>query len=309
MSESLTQARPEPVVRRATVLAHERVAEQTFRLRFLAPDIAARILPGQFVMVRAADRTDPLLARPFALWEVVDQSSIEVIYLVVGNGTRCLSRLTKGADLNVWGPMGNTFPVQFDDAPVHLGLVAGGIGQTPFLAVAREMLGQARYGAGRAIDRPRSITLYYGARSSSLLAGVKEFEDAGVSVRIATDDGSLGHKGFVTELVEKGLGAPSAPNVLFGCGPEPMLQSLSKLASAHGVPCWVSLETRMACGYGVCFSCVAPVLEGSEADCFDYRRVCLEGPVFKSTAIAWSAMTVEKTPSISDVTSKAASSP
>ncbi len=113
---------------------------------------------------------------------------------------------------------------------------------------------------------------------------MEDFEAAGAEVHLATDDGSAGFHGFVTQLLEENLNQPHRPTFLVGCGPEPMLHALAKLAGKHSIPCQVSLETPMACGIGVCFSCVTEV---KTADGWDYRRVCVDGPVFDCTALNW----------------------
>ena len=280
-----------PIQRTGVVLANDRVARDTYRLKVAEPEIAGRILPGQFVMLRVAGRSDPLLARPYALYETFDVSAgspagLDIVYLVMGNGTRTLQRAAAGETVEIWGPLGNTFPTAGAGLDGHLLFVAGGVGQTPFLAVAREMLGRRTYGSGRTTARPRRITLAYGARSADLFAGVADFVRAGVDVRLATNDGSAGKRGYATDLAVELLDGPDPPTALFGCGPEPMLEALSELAERRRIPCWVSLETKMACGYGVCFSCVCPVKEPTGD--WDYRRVCLEGPVFAADRIAWS---------------------
>ena len=120
--------------------------------------------------------------------------------------------------------------------------------------------------------------LYYGIRTASLAAGVEDFQRAGATVHLASDDGSVGSRGFVTDL----LARDNPPGPWIGCGPEPMLHALTKLASARGVTCHVSLETPMACGFGVCFSCVTKV---KTADGWDYKRVCVDGPVFDAAEL------------------------
>lgn len=280
-----------PIQRLGRVVENRLVARNTYRMRIEEPIVAGRIRPGQFAMVRAADRTEPLLARPYALFDTIGDedapTGLEIIYLVQGAGTQCLSRLAPGTSLDIWGPLGNTFP--FEPADVEgkrLALVAGGIGQTPFLAVTKELLGLRRYGGGRAVGRPKSISFFYGARSADHFAGVADFENAGAAVHLATDDGSSGAKGFVTDVLSKALASDGAPELIFACGPEAMLDRVAAIAADTKIPCWVSLETKMACGYGVCFSCVAPIVldEG-----WDYRRVCLDGPVFAASKIAWNS--------------------
>ncbi|OJW20484.1 MAG: 2-polyprenylphenol hydroxylase [Planctomycetales bacterium 71-10] len=277
----------------ATVLENREVARGTFLLRVAAPEIARRILPGQFVMVRGPGEgaDDPLLGRPFALYEVNrdasgEPTSLDVVYLVIGRGTAALSRRRPGDRVDVWGPLGNGFGPSSGPGPAVF--VAGGIGQTPFLALGREWLGRATYG-----DQPREVgppvssaTLLYGVRSADFLAGVEDFERAGIGVEIATDDGSAGRPGFVTGLLEERLRSGERPAKLVACGPPPMLAAVARLAGAHGVPCDVSLENHMACGFGACFSCVTPILQDDGRP--DLRRVCVEGPVFPADRVDWS---------------------
>jgi dihydroorotate dehydrogenase electron transfer subunit len=162
----------------------------------------------------------------------------------------------------------------------HVGLVAGGIGQTPFLAYTRQLLGKRGYGGQPARRSVQRVSLYYGVRSDDLAAGVEEFREAGAIVHVATDDGTLGFRGFVTQLLEQ----HEAPQHLVGCGPEPMMRALAALAARWGTPCHLSLETPMACGLGVCFSCVTKVKTGNA---WDYRRVCVDGPVFDAATLVW----------------------
>jgi dihydroorotate dehydrogenase electron transfer subunit len=269
--------------RTARVSEHVKLAERTFRVRLECPDVAAEIRPGQFVMLRLPNTTDPLLGRPFALYDTVLDSAgkpvgLDVVYLVVGRMTGRLVDVVAGSLLQVCGPLGGPF---LDvGASQRVALVAGGIGQTPFLAYARELLGARGYGGDSARRRTRSVSLYYGVRTAALAAGVEDFRTAGVEVHLASDDGSIGAKGFVTQL----LASQGKTGPLAGCGPEPMLHALAKLAREWKVPCQVSLETPMACGIGICFSCVAKV---KTPEGWDYKRVCMDGPVFSAERLVW----------------------
>lgn len=267
----------------APVLAHEPLAQDTYLVRLHCPALAQSIRPGQFVMLRLPGRTDPLLGRPFALYDTVLDSQgqavgIDVVYLVIGKMTRLLPAVQPGQTLEVWGPLGNGFPEPVGSR--HVALVAGGIGQTPFLAHLRELLGTRGYGGQPARRRVEKVSLYYGVRTAVLAAGVDDFRQAGAEVHLASNDGSLGFHGFVTDLLDK---HPSAEH-LFGCGPEPMLHALSRWAERKNIPCHLSLETPMACGIGICFSCVTPV---KTADGWDYKRVCVEGPIFDARCLHW----------------------
>ena len=266
-----------------------RLARDTYRVRFACPEIARRIVPGQFIMLRLAGYDDPLLGRPLALYDtVLDRAeqavAMDVVYLVAGKLTTKLARFRPGQELEVWGPLGNGFPALPAE---NLVMVAGGIGQTPFLALAREALGRRRYGdPPRTVPRAARVTFCYGVRSRDYLAGVEDFERLGVCVRTSTDDGSAGHHGLVTDVLRQTLAESDLPCRVVCCGPERMLEAVAAITVSAGVPCLVSLETPMACGFGFCFSCVAKVRQDEG---WDYRRTCVEGPVFDAAAIVFQA--------------------
>jgi dihydroorotate dehydrogenase electron transfer subunit len=267
------------------VTANLPLARNTHRIRLRAPALARAIRPGQFLMLRLPGTTDPLLGRPFALYDTVlddrgAPAELDVVYLVVGKMTGLLAGLGPGDTVEAWGPLGNGFPVL--DGLGHIALVAGGIGQTPFLAHVRELLGTRGYGGRPPRRAAQRVSLYYGVRTADLAAGVADFRDAGADVHLASDDGSLGFRGFVTQMLEQ----HAPPEHLVGCGPEPMLHALAGVARRWGVPCHLSLETPMACGIGACFSCVTRV---RAAGGWDYRRVCVEGPVFDAADLVWPA--------------------
>ena len=267
----------------ALVLANEPMAQDTYRIRIQAPELACAILPGQFLMLKIAGTTDPLLGRPFALYDTVLDATdrpfaVDIVYLVVGKMTGQLAGVRAGERIDIWGPLGREFPELH--GVDHVGLVAGGIGQTPFLAYIRQLLGKQGYGSRSAVQTVRRVSLFYGVRSASHFAGVDELRAAGAEVHLATDDGSLGFHGYVTQLLLK----HEMPQNLVGCGPEPMMKALAGVAAQRNIPLHLSLETPMACGLGICFSCVTKV---KTADGCDYRRVCVEGPVFNAADLVW----------------------
>jgi dihydroorotate dehydrogenase electron transfer subunit len=188
----------------------------------------------------------------------------------------------------LWGPLGNGFPLP---AARHLVCVGGGIGYTPFLAVLREAAGARSYGSPprRATTRPERMTFCYGVRAREYRADLADFEKVPrLDIRIATDDGSEGHRGFVTDLVEQTLSRDGQEYAVYCCGPEPMMHAEAKLSERRDVPCWLSLETPMACGFGACFSCVTRV-KVDEDPGWDYRRTCVEGPIFNANTLALDA--------------------
>ncbi len=274
--------------RTVAILENVPIATDTYRLRINDPVMARAIRPGQFLMVKPASGTDPLLARPFALYEVVRDDSgvpvaVDLVYVVIGRGTSCLSRLRPGDLVTTWGPLGNGFGAAPGGAVIF---VAGGIGQTPFLSLGRWWLGQSDYGGVRhSTGSVDSATLLYGVRTAGLAAGVADFERAGIAVELATDDGSVGHQGYVTDLLARRLESGERPSRIVGCGPPAMLSVLSRLVEKFNLPCDLSMENHMACGFGACFSCVAPIRQADGSS--DLRRVCVEGPIFSSRDVVW----------------------
>ena len=270
-----------------SIVENRPVARDTFQLRFDCPELARRVLPGQFLMLRLAGASDPLIGRPLALYDTVLDAhgtprGVEVMYLVKGNLTTNLCRLQPGQQLEIWGPLGNGFATP---SAGHLIMVAGGIGQTPMLALARERLGLRCFGGPeRVVSQAERVTLCYGARSADYLAGVEDFRETGAEVRLATDDGSRGHHGLVTELLRDILNEEGPAAEVVCCGPEPMMKAVSEVALEYDIRCQVSLETPMACGIGICFTCVAKV--ACEAG-WDYQRTCVEGPVFDARQLVW----------------------
>ena len=224
-SEAIGPAVASPSCRLVPILENVPLARDTYRLRLDDPILARTIRPGQFLMIRpgAEGADDPLLGSPFALYDVVldaagRPAAVDLVYLVIGRGTACLARRKPGERLAVWGPLGNGF------GPAPTGpvlFVAGGIGQTPFLALGRWWLGKMCYGnrqhepaspsfPGSAGVFSPSATLLYGVRTAALLAGVMDFRAAGIKVEIATDDGSAGYHGLVTDLLALRLRRESA---------------------------------------------------------------------------------------------------
>ncbi|MEZ6140723.1 MAG: dihydroorotate dehydrogenase electron transfer subunit [Zavarzinella sp.] len=262
----------------APVVWNRQIAERTWQIRLICPTIAQQISPGQFVMVRLPDSTDPLLGRPFALYDCIADDTgsyfaIDIVYLVVGKITEKMTHLQPGNNLEIWGPLGKGFPLSQAWSVVNC--VAGGIGQTPFLAYANELLGQKAYAGRQRQQYTSAVRLYYGVRTAAYAAGINDFQNAGCEVHLATDDGSSGTTGRVTEI----LAQQQPEGLLVGCGPEPMLHALIGYANTRNQECYVSLETPMACGFGVCFSCVTQV---KTATGWDYQRVCVDGPVFRA---------------------------
>jgi dihydroorotate dehydrogenase electron transfer subunit len=246
-------------------------------LRLAEPQIAAASRPGTFVEVRCSDSStrDPLLRRPFSVYRVDRRTgTYDILYVTVGRGTQWMAEIPdsaqSGRSLDVEGPFGNTFTPPPPGARVVL--VAGGVGVAPLYFLALELLEAAR---------PPSMTLCMGARTKEQLQGIEEFRRLPVAVEAATDDGSEGHHGRVTALLEEILSREADPGRIriYGCGPQGMNESLRALALERGLWCEICLESLMACGFGICFGCVAPIRKDAGGEYFN-RRICWEGPVF-----------------------------
>lgn len=267
----------------APLIANECIAENTYRLRVSAPHIAKSIRPGQFVMIRLTGTDAPLIGRAFAIWDRhCDEhgvpESIDLIYLRKGALTTPLSSAIPGTLVTVWGPLGNGFSPR---TCRRLIMAVGGIGQTPMLLAGRQAIDQGW---------AQCVELIYGARRGSLLAGVDDFRAADFEIQLCTDDGSVGSQARVPDLLSERLAEIERKDSLadvrvLTCGPEIMMQKVAELCLAKKVDCEVSMETPMACGIGICFSCVAKVQQGDGS--WDYKRTCVEGPVFDADAIVW----------------------
>jgi dihydroorotate dehydrogenase electron transfer subunit len=271
-----------PVDVDAAVIANTRLSDDYSVLALAAPDIAALARPGQFVMVKTSRSTDPLLRRPFSIFQIVRDldgaaAGITLLNKRVGVGTRLLYEAEPGARIACLGPLGRPFEPVED--PVQAWMAAGGVGLAPFVTLAEAL---------RA--RGTRTTLFYGARRRDELYYVDIFERLGVEVVLSTEDGSRGVKGLVTIPLGQALSArKSAVRVqLYVCGPTPMMHAVARLGASYGVRCDVSLEQVMGCGLGGCYSCV--VLARDPGGPPHFVRSCLEGPVFDSERLVWEAL-------------------
>jgi len=273
---------------RAKIVDQRIIAKDTWQLTFESANLAQTTQPGQFFMVRIAECNDPLIGRALAMFDRGLDShgqltNVSVAYVVKGKFTRALSRLQSGQSIEVWGPLGNAFSTEPVD---HLIMVAGGVGITPMLSLSTAALGKQSSATHPSdIGYAKGVTLCYGARTRDYLAGLEAFQAKGVQLAIATEDGSLGYHGRVTEVLNQVLDRSTGNVRIACCGPEPMMQAVAKIAISRQVDCQVSLETPMACGIGICFTCVAKIDQGDGS--WDYRRTCVEGPIFDAQSIVW----------------------
>ena len=272
-----------PVDIDATVIANTRLSRDYSVLSLAAPEVGRRTQPGQFVMVKPAGVTDPLLRRPFSVFEVLRSSAGEVTGVSIlnkkaGRSTKKLYELEPGDVVSCLGPLGLPFkPVT---APMEAWMVAGGVGLAPFATLAETL---------SASKTP--TTLFYGARTADELFYLDFFEKLGITLVLTTEDGA--HvvnkhcvKGRVTAPLEAALkSVGSAGAMVYACGPEPMLEAVAKLAARYNQPSQVSVERVMGCGLGGCYSCVVPVKHGDEHA--NLVRSCISGPVFDGAELVW----------------------
>jgi len=237
----------------------------TVRLRIANRHIARHAQPGQFINIKVSDSLVPLLRRPFSIHRVDPAAAwFEILFQVVGRGTAILADFEINDELDILGPLGNHFEIPPDCN--HAILVAGGLGIAPFLFLAQQL-----------VIQDITTVLFYGNRSHSATCCLNDFDQLGVSCFLATDDGSAGFKGTVTELLASRKNLLQQPGTaVFACGPNPMLRQLKQLVDKFNFPCQVSLETMMACGFGVCLGCVVTVTDPRVR----YKYVCKDGPVF-----------------------------
>ena len=265
------------------ILSNIEVAESHFRMELACPEIASIARPGQFVHLLIDQRHDPLLRRPFTIYRAKN-NSVEILFQAIGRGTHLLSQKRSGDEVRVMGPLGNSFFI-LDELETAI-LVGGGIGIASLMMLAEELERKGK----------RSIGLI-GAQNSKRILGVDEFQSAGVEVHVSTDDGSCGYHGLVTELLRKILLNYASritfhvsrfthhASRIYACGPDRMLKSVAKIATEFHIPAQLALENRMACGVGACLGCVLKLKSpdgGSE-----YKRVCIEGPIFDAQEIVW----------------------
>lgn len=270
--------RAEPARREGVVTRVDDEGGANRRLRLRVPDWPG-FDPGQFVMLSPGAlsdvaRSDPLLPRPMAVyreWGRGEVCEIEILFKRHGRGTALLADLLPGQRLRVVGPLGRGF--REPEAGERALLVAGGTG----VASIRELAARC---ARRAGPQPRVLL---GARSAVDLMGLADFDALEVSLAVTTEDGSLGRRGLVTEMLESEVAEGGALR-LYCCGPTPMMRRVAEIAEAAGRPCAVSLENPMACGFGVCLGCAAPLRAGG------YALVCRAGPVFPASDVDWKGL-------------------
>ncbi len=268
------------------VIKHAQCAPSWYQIGFEAPHFAAESVAGQFFMLEVGgEGTDPLLRRPMSLYRLIrdaegNPTGFELLYKVVGRGTALLSRVCAGDTLGVLGPLGRGFKIA-EGATEHL-IVAGGTGVAPMVALADAFVLSG--------IRPK---VFYGAKSSTELPCMQDFDTRNVDLAVFTEDGSLGAKGFVTLGLGESLSAAVKTEVsehraaVYACGPHQMLAAVARLAERANAPCQLSLEARMGCGLGACMACAVRGASAETGKEPHYFRVCMQGPVIDSRRVSW----------------------
>jgi len=256
------------------VLEHNHLIGDYRILTLFAPEIGPLVLPGQFLELLVPHLTDAVLRRPFSIFKA-DFETVSILYKVVGKGTNSMKGLSRDDVVDVFGPLGNGFPTAKKECyPV---LAAGGYGSAALYLQAKAL--------------PDKGTVFLGGRSSIDILCVEEFKDLGWDVQIATEDGSQGTTGLITDIFDKWLAARHTsdesrrPIELFACGPEGMLRAMGKRAEKNEFTAWLSMDRHMACGVGVCLTCV--IKKKEQEDGWQWTRCCKDGPIFESREILW----------------------
>ena len=256
---------------KSKVLDNRRFKGNYWHAVFESPFIASRAKPGQFLNIKLSNGLKPFLRRPFSIHNI-SGSKLEILYEVLGEGTKILSGKKKGDYLDIIGPLGTGFDykVRMERAVSREIVVAGGIGVAPVYFLAKEI-------------KSKNKVVLIGARTKDQVLCEKEFRALGCDIKIATDDGSSGFKGRVTDLLRKILSdKPDTKSSarIYACGPRPMLKTVADIAQKNNILAQVSMEEHMSCGIGACLGCVVKTKKGLE-------RVCKEGPVFAARDLIW----------------------
>ncbi len=257
---------------KCTVLQHTDVGAGYRHLVLQAPAIAGKSQPGQFVHLRVSALEPSALRRPFSIFNA-ENGQLELLYKIVGRGTDALSRIGVGDEVQVMGPLGHGFPVKCDAVAL---LVGGGFGVAPLYFLARKLLQQPDAGQHPPV-------LFVGGRTAADLLALDRFDALGIEVHTATNDGSSGVKGLVTDPLDDELASlrtAGRPFELFACGPDPMLKAVAIRATGTGSKGWISMDRHMVCGVGACYACIQKTVRGNS-------RCCIEGPVFAAEDLVW----------------------
>jgi dihydroorotate dehydrogenase electron transfer subunit len=260
------------------ILSGKEIAPNIYLMKLKAPEIVQNALPGQFIHIKCSKDNYPLLRRPLSIHRIdKEKGEIFILFQIMGEGTKLLADRTIGDNLDIMGPIGNGFNIYPESKKIVI--IGGGIGVAPLLALCEESTAQGR-----------EVQVLIGALKKELVLGEESFKILGAKVDVATDDGSYQYKGLVTDLLERIIKEGWLADQIFACGLKPMLRKINEIALKANIDCQVSLEERMACGIGACLGCVCKVKTKDIKEDrvkYEYKRVCVDGPVFKASEVVW----------------------
>ena len=261
------------------ILSRKEAAPNIYLMKLKAPEIVQNALPGQFIHIKCSKDNYPLLRRPLSIHRIdKEKGEIFILFQVVGEGTKLLSKREVGDDLDVLGPLGNGFNIYPESKKIMI--IGGGIGVAPLLALCEESTRQGK-----------EVRVLIGALKKELVIGEENFRKSGAKVDVATDDGSYKYKGLVTDLLEETIIKEGwLPDQIFACGPKLKLKKVVEVSLEAHIDCQVSLEERMACGIGACLGCVCKIKTKDKKEDkvkYEYKRVCVDGPVFRGSEVVW----------------------
>ncbi len=257
----------------APLIKTEKVSGRIFKLTFFSPFIARKGRPGNFVHLRVSQENTPLLRRAFSLHKTDPQAGeFQILFKVVGWGTGILCERKEGDEIDLIGPLGNCFSLP--DWSRKVILVAGGMGLAPLYFLLKELM-------RKEIPKKEGVLFLHGAKEADEILYAKELGTSGIKHLISTEDGSLGHRGLITDLLQGELKTKGGLKV-YACGPQDMMKHLSELSRKWNLDCELSLETHMPCGVGACAGCVVKTKRNNVTE---YKKVCSDGPVFDAREV------------------------
>jgi len=249
------------------IITNTKLKGSYYKVEFYSPEICDDVKPGQFVHMQILCLKDKIFRRPFSIFNVSDAGVLTIVYKVVGDGTETLSRLKAGMVCNLLGPLGNPYTLPHDDKiPI---LITGGYGAAATYILAKNSM--------------KKGTLLVGAKTKRDLLFIEDYKKLNFNVEVATEDGSAGELGMVTDLLKKYVASDSINNnIYYACGPAGMMNALMEFFAKKDLECELSLDHQMCCGVGACFACVVKVKDSSKEQGWSYARTCSDGPVFNS---------------------------
>ena len=278
--------------KKTRIVSNVQVTSDCWRLAVEgATEIADISRPGQFINLRISEAMDPLFRRPFSIFRTIPlargEKGLEIVYKVVGRGTRKMTGLLPGEEVDMIGPCGNGFSLE-GGKKSHV-LLGGGVGTAALYMLGEQIV--------RNQEANTNLHVFLGANTKGSMILIDEFQNLKKDLKISTDDGTFGYRGMVTELFKSSMEKSEIPSesAVYACGPEPMYRELRSLLEKYRFSAQVSIERRMACGMGVCLSCICKVRKGevekyrslpkshiqfSEQDDYGYALTCWDGPVF-----------------------------